>query len=64
MSFAVAKEAGASIEELQEAAAIAMTVQATRIRNTFHSMNAVSEHSSGEQNSHLVSAPTAKSGLT
>jgi hypothetical protein len=38
MSFAVAKEAGASQDELQEAAAIAMTVQATRIRNIFNSM--------------------------
>lgn len=64
MSFAVAKEAGASIEELREAAAIAMTVQATRIRQTFDSMNAVTEHSSGEVSNLLSSAPTAKSGLT
>ena len=40
MTFAVAKEAGASVEELQEAAAIAMTVNATRIRNAFSSMSA------------------------
>jgi hypothetical protein len=38
MSFAVAKDAGASAEELQEAAAIAMTVQATRIKNLFNGM--------------------------
>ncbi len=38
MTFAVAKEAGASAEELQEAAAIAMTVNATRIRNAFSSI--------------------------
>jgi alkylhydroperoxidase/carboxymuconolactone decarboxylase family protein YurZ len=38
MTFAVAKEAGASAEEIQEAAAIAMTVNATRIRNAFNSM--------------------------
>ena len=42
MTFAVAKEAGASAEELQEAAAIAMTVNATRIRNAFNSMTAAS----------------------
>lgn len=42
MTFAVAKDAGASAEELQEAAAIAMTVNATRIRNIFNSMAAVS----------------------
>ena len=64
MTFAVAKEAGASAEELQETAAIAMTVNATRIRNAFNSMAAASEHSSGEQNSNLASAPTAKSGFT
>ena len=40
MTFAVAKEAGASAEELQEAAAIAMTVNATRIRNSFNPMAA------------------------
>jgi len=32
------KEAGASQEKLSEAAAIAMTIQATRIRNTFGNM--------------------------
>jgi hypothetical protein len=42
MTFAVAKEAGASAEELQETAAIAMTVNATRIRNAFNSMAAAS----------------------
>ena len=41
-TFAVAKEAGASVEEMQEAAAIAMTVNATRIRNAFNSMAAAS----------------------
>lgn len=42
MTFAVAKEAGASAEEIQEAVAIAMTVNATRIRNAFNSMAAAS----------------------
>jgi hypothetical protein len=60
MTFAVAKEAGASAEELQETAAIAMTVNATRIRNAFNSMAAAS----GIGSAPTGAAPAAAPGKT
>jgi hypothetical protein len=57
MTFAVAKEAGASAEEIQEAAAIAMTVNATRIRNAFNSMAAASAISPAPGGAAPASAP-------
>jgi hypothetical protein len=58
VTFAVAKEAGASAEELQRTAA---NVNATRIRNAFNSMSAASGIAQAQQGG---AGPAAAPGKT